>query len=159
MIDLVDAETQFAPTIPSTNNAGIQDRLIRRSSTSETVISAHNFSFDSNSTFADVPSLVLERRQTPRTGLLYSATPILGRITSQIYVTRSQAVTNSPQPFSDLTFSFFGLYRPDPRSSAQSAVVNNKQYRFLLRALKLTGDPKFEADWESWLSPPFSFSG
>jgi len=36
---------------------------------------------------------------------------------------------------------------------ANGTTIANGQYRVLLRALRVTGDPTNEADYESWLSP------
>jgi hypothetical protein len=38
-------------------------------------------------------------------------------------------------------------------SFANGTVIPNGSYKILLRALKVTGDPTNEADYESWLSP------
>jgi hypothetical protein len=38
---------------------------------------------------------------------------------------------------------------------ANQTVIPNGEYRVLLRALKVTGNPKNEADYESWVSPVF----
>jgi len=36
---------------------------------------------------------------------------------------------------------------------ANGTTIPNGQYRVLLRALRVTGDPTNEADYDSWLSP------
>ena len=36
---------------------------------------------------------------------------------------------------------------------ANETKIPNGQYRILLRALKITGNPTLEDDYESWLSP------
>lgn len=36
---------------------------------------------------------------------------------------------------------------------ANGTVIPNGSYKVLLRALRVTGDPTNEADYESWLSP------
>jgi len=38
---------------------------------------------------------------------------------------------------------------------ANGSYAANGQYKMLLRALKMTGDPSNEADYEAWLSPIF----
>jgi hypothetical protein len=38
---------------------------------------------------------------------------------------------------------------------ANGTVIPNGSYKVLLRSLRVTGDPKNEADYESWLSPVF----
>lgn len=38
---------------------------------------------------------------------------------------------------------------------ANGTVIPNGSYKVLLRALRVTGDPTNEADYESWLSPVF----
>lgn len=49
-------------------------------------------------------------------------------------------------------FNSFVLETP---TFANGTTISNGSYRVLLRALKVTGDPKNEADYESWLSPVF----
>lgn len=41
----------------------------------------------------------------------------------------------------------------DPPTFANGTTIPNGQFRLLLRALKVTGDPTNEADFESFLSP------
>lgn len=36
---------------------------------------------------------------------------------------------------------------------ANKTTIPNGQYRILMRALRITGNPKSEGDYESWLSP------
>jgi len=36
---------------------------------------------------------------------------------------------------------------------ANGTMIPNGEYRILLRALRITGDPTVEGDYESWLSP------
>jgi len=40
---------------------------------------------------------------------------------------------------------------------ANGTTIPNGSYRVLIRALKVTGDPTDEADYESWLSPVVGF--
>ena len=49
--------------------------------------------------------------------------------------------------------SGFNLFTLDPPIFANGTTIPNGQYRVLLRALKVTGNPDNEADFESWLSP------
>ncbi|KAF9264126.1 subtilisin-like protease [Marasmius fiardii PR-910] len=41
----------------------------------------------------------------------------------------------------------------DTPTFANGTTISNGSYRFLLRALRVTGDPEDESDYESWLSP------
>ncbi|KAG6817490.1 hypothetical protein H0H87_008115 [Tephrocybe sp. NHM501043] len=50
----------------------------------------------------------------------------------------------------DNAFNVFSLEEP---TFADGTTIPNGSYRFLLRALKVTGDPTKEEDYESWLSP------
>ena len=50
----------------------------------------------------------------------------------------------------NLGFSQFNLQQP---TFANGTVIPNGAYRFLFRALRVTGNPQKEEDYESWLSP------
>lgn len=144
---------------------------------------AHDFSFGANST---LPAEKLERRAAA--GALYSATPIIGRIYTATELPRDYAVENTPNPWSDLEYTWDGRYQPNPSKTATVLAVNKKAYRVLIRcarslarslgrdggmyadsshflflcsarrALRITADPTLESSWDSWLSPAFSFS-
>ncbi|KAG9004637.1 hypothetical protein FRB90_010803 [Tulasnella sp. 427] len=65
--------------------------------------------------------------------------PALGQIgTSRSYIGRHAGVDGDPNAFEDI-------------SNGTSIPPGN--YRLLLRALKITGNPKTEADYDAWLSP------
>lgn len=49
--------------------------------------------------------------------------------------------------------SGFNLFDINPPTFANGTTIPNGSYKILLRALKVTGDPTNEADFESWLSP------
>ena len=49
--------------------------------------------------------------------------------------------------------SEFNEFAISPPVFANGTTIPNGQYRILLRALKVTGDPTDEEDFESWLSP------
>lgn len=49
------------------------------------------------------------------------------------------------------TYSSFALSTPTFLNGTR---IPNGSYRFLLRALKITGDARKEADYETWLSKP-----
>ncbi len=51
---------------------------------------------------------------------------------------------------------FNELSIPTPQF-ANGTTIPNGSYRILLRALKVTGDPTKEEDFESWLSPVLGF--
>ncbi|KAG6919367.1 hypothetical protein DXG01_006916 [Tephrocybe rancida] len=50
----------------------------------------------------------------------------------------------------DNAYNLFSLETP---TFADGTTIPNGSYRFLVRALKVTGDPTKEEDYESWLSP------
>ncbi|ORY84132.1 peptidase S8/S53 domain-containing protein [Leucosporidium creatinivorum] len=168
-VDLVLGSSTFIPTIPSTNNAGLATRMLRRSPNSSaspssslhdtsSLLDVHDFSFDSNSTDFSSELNPLVRRAAGSSGPLYSATSILGRIYTGTELPRDYAVENSGPAWSDAQITFHGRYQPDPTKPATVSAANSKEYRLLLRALKITGNPLYEASWESFLSPPFTFS-
>ena len=47
----------------------------------------------------------------------------------------------------------FTVFELDTPTFANGTTIPNGTYKLLLRALKVTGDPTNEADFESWLSP------
>ena len=47
----------------------------------------------------------------------------------------------------------FNAFEFDSPTFANGTTIPNGMYKLLLRALKVTGDPTNEADFESWLSP------
>ncbi|KAI0684940.1 subtilisin-like protease [Cytidiella melzeri] len=49
--------------------------------------------------------------------------------------------------------SGFNLFGISPPTFSNGTTIPNGQYKILLRALKVTGNPNSEADFESWLSP------
>jgi hypothetical protein len=61
--------------------------------------------------------------------------------------------TESTDP--DVGYSTFGLSN---NTFANNTRIPNGRYRILLRALKITGSMKEEADYEAWLSPVVVFN-
>jgi hypothetical protein len=55
----------------------------------------------------------------------------------------------------DVGYSTFALSN---NTFANNTRIPNGRYRILLRALKITGDMKEEADYEAWLSPVMVFN-
>lgn len=60
-----------------------------------------------------------------------------------------------PKQASDNGFDSFVL---DPPVFANGTAIPNGSYRLLLRVLRVTGNPKEEGDYESWLSPIFGIN-
>ncbi len=61
--------------------------------------------------------------------------------------------TESTDP--DVGYSTFALTN---NTFANNTRIPNGRYKILLRALKITGDIKSEADYEAWLSPVMVFN-
>ncbi|KIJ56964.1 hypothetical protein M422DRAFT_238550 [Sphaerobolus stellatus SS14] len=79
-------------------------------------------------------------------GGTFKNVPIVGNIAEFDFITRSSdATTQADNGFSVLAFN--------PPVFANSTTVPNGSYRILIRALKITGDPNNEADYETFLSP------
>lgn len=84
--------------------------------------------------------------QTP--GGTFDAVPILGELDTLPYLPRSANETEGE-----------GLYDVIiPNKFANGSDIANGSYKVLLRALKVTGDPAVQADYESWLSPILVFN-
>lgn len=45
------------------------------------------------------------------------------------------------------------LKQPVTPTFANGTAIPNGRYKILIRALKITGDPKKESDYDAWLSP------
>ncbi|GAA5865737.1 hypothetical protein JCM8547_002761 [Rhodosporidiobolus lusitaniae] len=129
-LDLVEADIEFNATIETVTN-GPFERLVRRSA-----------------------SELAKRATTPT---LYSDVPLVGHIYSPFQAPARDYLLNfSPYASSDYEIPFTGQYNATTGGTATIEV--GKSYRFLLRALKITGNPLLSSDYESWLSPPVSFS-
>ncbi|KAJ7646960.1 subtilisin-like protease [Roridomyces roridus] len=77
----------------------------------------------------------------PHNGGTFAKVPILGSLLEFDYLVRNDLGDNL-----DDTVLMENTF-------ANGTVIPNGSYRVLLRSLKVTGDPKNEADYESWLSP------
>jgi len=78
----------------------------------------------------------------PHTQGSFAAVQIKGPLSELDFVTRNNEVDNG---FNTIAFG--------TPTFANGTQIPNGSYRFLVRALKVTGDPNNEADYESWLSP------
>ncbi|KAL8279362.1 hypothetical protein RQP46_008174 [Phenoliferia psychrophenolica] len=88
--------------------------------------------------------------------VLYSSVPTLGNVEFITYSARDAFNSGSSAPYTENQVQFDGRYYT---ANGQGHVVTTGvSYRFLLRALKITGDPTYEDQYESWLSPAFSYT-
>jgi hypothetical protein len=94
-----------------------------------------------------IPSIIDWARGVFKEGT-YSQIPIVGILGQDEYRARH---SNSK----DDGYSTFVLKN---NTFADDTVIPNGRYKILLRALKITGDPKEEADYEAWLSPTVVFN-
>ncbi|KAF8524710.1 subtilisin-like protease [Hysterangium stoloniferum] len=76
----------------------------------------------------------------------FSTVPVLGSLAEFDFQPRNSDATDA----ADNGFNTFALNTP---RFANNTLIPNGQYRVLLRALKITGDPSNEADFETFLSP------
>ncbi|GAA5924678.1 hypothetical protein JCM10213_000413 [Rhodosporidiobolus nylandii] len=127
-VDLVDADIDFTGTVPPVTNPDM--RLVKRS----------------------YSHLDFVKRATPT---LYADVPVHGSIYTPDFTPPRDYLLNFPG-FSDYEIEFNGTYTDTTGKSAK--VVAGKSYRMLIRALKITGNPLLSGDYDSWLSPPFSFT-
>ncbi|KAF9526570.1 pyrolysin [Crepidotus variabilis] len=110
---------------------------------------------------ATVPSNQPGRRDTPddpvnvfsfpqdREGGSFASVKIIGTLAEYTYVTRNDEVSPLSQD------NGYNVYDIDVPAFANGTTIPNGQYRSLLRALRITGDPTKEEDYDSWLSPIF----
>ncbi|EJU04161.1 subtilisin-like protease [Dacryopinax primogenitus] len=88
-------------------------------------------------------SLNLQRRGKSS----FRGLPLLGNILELDDYPRSSSATDAPDN-GYYPFQWNG-------TCANGSYAANGEYKMLLRALKVTGDPSNDADWEAWLSPIF----
>ncbi|KAI5481715.1 hypothetical protein MNV49_002941 [Pseudohyphozyma bogoriensis] len=84
---------------------------------------------------------------------LFADTPILGTFYSFANSPRDYLVNGATI---DQELPFSGTWTDESGASVTATI--GTRYRLLLRALKVTGDRVYEDQWESWLSPDFSFT-
>ncbi|ORY84131.1 peptidase S8/S53 domain-containing protein [Leucosporidium creatinivorum] len=144
-LDLVNANIDFTGTVPSVTN-GRRVRMARRSASASPAPSPEMAAsaFESWSH--------LEARANP---VKFSDVPTIGSIYSTGLAARDYLL-NFDGGFTDYELPFDGTYTTSTGGSAQAST--GVSYRVLLRALKITGNPTNEDQYESWLSPPFSFT-
>lgn len=78
--------------------------------------------------------------------------PILGNLYQAVYTWRNEDNQNDNE-FQAFDVNMFDL---NPATFSNGTTIPNGTYRFLLRALHVTGDARKEADYEAWLSMPFT---
>ncbi|OCF36719.1 peptidase [Kwoniella heveanensis BCC8398] len=81
----------------------------------------------------------------------FAKVPILGNLYEADYIPRS--TDNADGQGGD--YSTFAL---EQAKFANGTVIPNGTYKFLMRALHITGDRTKEADYEAWVSKPFTVS-
>ncbi|SCZ96785.1 BZ3500_MvSof-1268-A1-R1_Chr4-1g06718 [Microbotryum saponariae] len=147
-VDLVHANTTFKANLP---------RRVRQTPTAGLVLEDLNpitmhFGEDADDDDDEVPG-------SPSCPALSNA-QVIGRIQTAVDVPRDLP-DSGDGPATSITLVFQGKVSetldPDDEKTLTS-VPAHTPYRMLLRALKLTADPKYECSWESWLSPSFAFS-
>ncbi|KAG8986919.1 hypothetical protein FRB90_003695, partial [Tulasnella sp. 427] len=77
----------------------------------------------------------------------FAKVPLVGNLLEGTYMGR-----NTDGSLDDNGYYNFTLASP---SFSNGTAIPNGRYKFLLRALKITGNPKLEADYDAWLSPVF----
>jgi hypothetical protein len=75
------------------------------------------------------------------TGGSFSRVPIIGNLRTQTFVTRDRVIPGDP--------NYYQLYLFEQPQLRNGTTVPNGSYRFLMRALKITGDPTKNEDYES----------
>ncbi|GAA6003704.1 uncharacterized protein JCM10292_000694 [Rhodotorula paludigena] len=95
----------------------------------------------------------LAKRATPA---LYADVPTVGALFRPDYFPPRDNLVRGPFGYSDYELSLNGTFTENGQTTT---LPNGESYRVLIRALKITADPTLSSSYESWLSPPFSFSG
>ncbi|GAA5979678.1 hypothetical protein JCM5350_003809 [Sporobolomyces pararoseus] len=95
----------------------------------------------------------LVKRATPAN---YDDVSTVGSLYAPPYApARDYLVSYSPAPFSDYEIPVLTYTNSN---NVNETVALNTPYRVLVRALKITADPKLSSSYESWLSPSFTFT-
>ncbi|GAA5913639.1 uncharacterized protein JCM6883_004034 [Sporobolomyces salmoneus] len=95
----------------------------------------------------------LSKRATPTN---HDEVSTIGSLYAPPYApARDYLVSYSPAPFSDYEIPVSTYTKSD---NTNASVALNTPYRVLVRALKITADPKLSNSYESWLSPSFTFT-
>ncbi|GAA5925680.1 uncharacterized protein JCM15063_005088 [Sporobolomyces koalae] len=159
-IDLVDANTTFTSTIPTDRSvSGTSARMLRvRNESPSTLVGAIPEASDSNlfDDSAIVSFATLQDSVKPaslaasNTGAaLYTDTPTVGNILTVGLSPRDALVSNTPNPASDTQTAV--------AANGYDFIQSGKQYKILVRALKITADPTLASSYESWISYPITF--
>lgn len=75
----------------------------------------------------------------------FGKVPIAGQIAEWDYVGRNSD--------GDAQNNGYNAIEINPPTFANGTAIPNGSYKLLIRALKVTGDPKSQADYDSWMSP------
>ncbi|SCV72090.1 BQ2448_4784 [Microbotryum intermedium] len=149
-VDLVFANSTFRPTISPGNNEGLKRRSEGVDDTEDETPSLESFGS------TDLHELVGSTLM-PRAAQTYASVSTLGHIQGRINQARNYAVDGQTSSrFTAVHVDFKGSYETS-KKDVNKTVALNTPYRFLLRAVRTTANPKLESSWESWLSPPFKF--
>ncbi|KAK4704110.1 hypothetical protein P7C70_g2106, partial [Phenoliferia sp. Uapishka_3] len=98
-------------------------------------------------------SMVRVNRRGER--VLASSVATVGNFLTYTYSNRDALVSGDTYPYTDEENRFNGAYQKDGKTHTATVGVS---YRLLLRVLKITGDPLYEDQYESWVSPSFTFT-
>ncbi|KAG8953405.1 hypothetical protein FRC04_002247 [Tulasnella sp. 424] len=80
----------------------------------------------------------------------FGKVPIAGQIAELDYVGRNSD--------GDAQNNGYNAIEINPPKFANGTAIPNGSYKLLIRALKITGDPKSQADYDSWMSPVLTFA-
>ncbi|KAG9012621.1 hypothetical protein FRB90_006564 [Tulasnella sp. 427] len=94
--------------------------------------------------------LTPKNKPTSSSGGTFQQVPIIGVLQQLLYQPRSTPDTQGAGGYKSVSLQ--------SRTFANGTAIPNGSYRVLLRALKITGDPSNESDYESWLGPVMNFA-
>jgi len=89
--------------------------------------------------------------QANNNGNTFNKVPTLGTLLESNYIARNSGGADGV----GLIYSTYALSTP---TFLNGTTIPNGTYKFLLRALKITGNVKKQEDYESWLSLPFTIA-
>jgi len=158
-LDLVASDVVYNTTVPTTNSEnsmrkrGLYVPDAKRGLLKDLARLRDHHKKASSTRSSSVPAATA----TASAARKYTDTPTIGNILTYNLAPRDYLLDYGTNGFTDSEILFNGTYAA--AGSGASAVVElDKEYRVLLRAQKITGDPSLESSYESWLSYPIAFT-
>lgn len=145
LIDLVSANTKLdmrgSDFVNTTSNTARSSPNHRRNHRRL----SHDFRESSSSGASNGLALENRKRSLRSESNTFARVPVVGNLLEARYIGRNSDDT--------LEYNGYNYFAPATPTFANGTAIPNGRYKILLRALKITGDPTKESDYDAWLSP------